>query len=141
MALLFENAGILTFSYVSYVLLELVTKIRGSFLTFKISVHGTPWNYTVTISVEKPGTIWYLLSFFTSYYSKAICHNYHHYYLMIITTISLIYMLEYLQSNFIFNISLDSLKKQEVDNRYSLIAYKKKKFREINWHQSLNLSI
>lgn len=57
MTLLFENAGILTFSYVSYVLLELVTKIRGSFLTFKVSVHGTPWNYTVTISVEKPGTI------------------------------------------------------------------------------------
>lgn len=43
-------------------------------------------------------------------------------------------MLEYLQSNFIFNISLDSLKKQEeLDNRYSLIAYEKNKSsREIN---------
>lgn len=57
MPLLFENAGILTFSYVSYVLLDLVTKIRGSSLTFKISVHGTPWNYAVTISVKKLGTI------------------------------------------------------------------------------------
>ena len=57
MPLLFENAGILTFSYVSYVLLDLVTKIRGSSLIFKISVHGTPWNYTVTVSVKKPGTI------------------------------------------------------------------------------------
>lgn len=127
MALLFENVGILPFSYVSYVLLDLVTKIR-SFLTFKISVHGTPWNYSVTISVKKPGTMWwYLLSFFTSYYSKTIHHNYHHHYLVIITTISIIYMLENLQSNFIYNISLDSLKRQEVDNRYSLIAYEKKK--------------
>ena len=41
-------------------------------------------------------------------------------------------MLENLQSNSIYNISLNSLKKQEVDNRYSLIAYEKKKFREIN---------
>ena len=35
-------------------------------------------------------------------------------------------MLENLQSNSIYNISLNSLKKQEVDNRYSLIAYEKK---------------
>lgn len=39
-------------------------------------------------------------------------------------------MLENLQSNSIYNISLDSLKKQEVDNRYSLIAYGKKKSSE-----------
>ena len=39
-------------------------------------------------------------------------------------------MLENLQSNFIYNISLDSLKRQKVDNRYSLIAYEKKKSSE-----------